>query len=110
MKIKSNLPCNIGLTGNYPESKDGKLLGESPRFTIVARATHEIDDATWALLASSAKGLIASGKLTLIAAPVLSKEAQDKVDNELELSLRAQMAALNERKELAKAAEQDEKE
>lgn len=109
MKVKSNLPHNIGLTGSYPEAEKGALLGESPRFTIISRATHDIDDALWALLANSAKGLIKSGKLTVIKGPVLSEEDQDAADAAEDASLRAQMFELNKRKEERKAAAEADK-
>lgn len=93
MKIKNTTKRNIHIRAPH------KFKGALPaRLVLVAGATQEIEDATWAGFAGSVvDGNIKCGNLVLVEEPKLSKEAQAEADKALEADLRKQMQALKDR-------------
>ncbi len=86
MRIKSNLKHNLGL--QHPKG----------RVVIPAEAVITLDDAQFAHVPAALKAHFEKGNLEFLKKPVLSKEAQAKLDAEDEAKLKAQLAEIEKRK------------
>lgn len=110
MKIKSNLNFNTSIMASHSSGADGEGNvvvggGQPKRLKIPAGATITLSDEEWPNFDTEAtRGSIACGNFTLIESPVMSAEEQAKYDDELEASLREQMAGIRARRAAAEEA------
>ena len=101
MKVKSNLQFNTGITSRHKAKVQGevKIGGQVPdRINIIAGATHEFEDSLWEQFKEAGDKLVASGALTIIVPPVLSKAAQAAKDTKDEADAVALIAKLKAKK------------
>ena len=115
MKIKSNLIFNTSLVARHqtPDENATQVVigsGAPEYLNIPAGSTIMLDDAEWEKFnTAAARSMVEAGDLTLVEVPVLSAEDQARADEDLEASLRSQMADLVARREGAEeGSEEDE--